>query len=342
MEKQFSEDFDKIFVESNNEFEEVTPISTGSMSLDSSIGLGGVPRRRYTVIAGPDGAGKTTLAFSIAKSALAMGLKVLYVDMENQMDYDYIPELIGEDHIGKDFILAKPGTSDDAFEIIEAAIASDEFGLIVLDSIGALAPKKEKEKEFDAATIALTPRDMSKFLRRNSFNIRVNNIAMVFINQVRADLNSTYIKQYSNPGGYAIKHYASLIINMNAPAKIKMGDEIIGISAKFVIKKNKLAAPFRSGEIPIMFGTGVDYLRDFVQFTSLLGIIKRRGSFYVFEEEKLGQGIVQTMEYLNSHKEVLDKIKSLCYNVSTKYKREIEDLDESTLDNESEEEGDND
>lgn len=313
MQDLYGDDFEKVFINT----EEISePISTGALSLDASIGIGGIPRGRFTVLYGPEGSGKSTIAMSVAREALALGIKTLYIDVENQMYFDYIEQLIGlklQDNVN--FILSKPKDSDSAFIIMEAAIDSGDFGLIILDSIAALSPPEEQEKKFDQASMAIIPRDLSKFFRRNAYKVRDKNIAVLFINQVRDNIGS-YVKSYTMPGGHALLHYASLLIPISKAEEIKAGEEVIGIMTKFTIKKNKVGSPFRTFMLPIIFGKGVDSVRDFVSYAEFLGVIRRGGPYYKFDDLTLGRGMLETMDFLKENKEVLDKIKEMVYNIS--------------------------
>lgn len=324
---EFEETYEKVFVTE----EEYMVFSTGSPSLDISIGIGGIPTRRFTEISGVEGSAKSTFSYSTAKNALdilaPLGKKVLYVDVENQGTIDYIQAIIEPYKVGVDFIIAKPDFSSDAFKICEAGINSNEFGLIILDSIGALAPKEEKEKEFDEGSMTLIPRELSKFLRRNAYAVRDNNIAFLFINQVRDSIGS-YVKSFTTPGGHALKHFSSLIITLSKGQEIKIGEESIGMNTKFTIKKNKMAPPNRSFIVPIIFGKGVDTYRDLVSFAETLGVIQRRGAYYQFNGENLGQGMLNTLATLENTPEMLDKIKGMCYNTIKKQKVEIESEEE--------------
>jgi recombination protein RecA len=323
MEERFGENLDSVFIEYGNKDEVITAISTGSLSLDASIGVGGIPRRRYTVLDGLEGLGKSTVAVSIAKNCIGGGGKVIYIDVENQMTFDYLDLLLGAGHIGKDFILAKPDTSDDAFIIAEMAIKSKEFDLIVLDSVGALAPTEEKEKKFEGDSMAIIPRDIGKFLRRNTYNLRVNNIAFLFINQLR-DAVGSYVKAYTSPGGHALKYFASVMITLNkssAPElQIKVGEDKIGSFVPFIIKKNKVGMPFRAGSIPIIPGIGIDGLRDTIEFCKMLGVIQMGGPYYKFEGENIGKGFENTLENLKNAPELLERIKTKVYSIISKVK----------------------
>jgi recombination protein RecA len=297
--------------------EKLEVIPTGSLSLDVSMGVGGIPRGRFTEIYGPDSAGKTTLALSIARSAIKQGLKVLFVDVENLTDYEAVEGLLGEKLPDDKLYIVHPETAEDAFVIAEKGIDSGEFELIIFDSVGALAPKKVKEDDFADANVAIVPRLLTKFLIRNHYSVRMKKIAFIFINQVR-DTIGAYVSMYSTPGGHAIKHLSSIIVAMNKGQEIKQGDETIGLNIKFVVKKNKLAAPFRGFTIPIIFGKGIDSLRDFVLFSEMLGALSRKGSYYVFEGDNIGQGVVKTMAHLSEHPDMLDRIRALTFSIINK------------------------
>ena len=161
---------------------------------------------------------------------------------------------------------------------------------------------------------------MSAFFRRNSFAIRGNNIALLLVNQVRSNIGFLS-GGYSLPSGNALKHYASLVIMVYKGSEMKYGDQTVGIDVRFVIKKNKLAPPFRSFHVPIIFGKGIDYYRDVIEFASLLGVLTKRGSYVYFGETLLGQGIVKASKYLKEHKDTLDKVVETCYNNVNVYKK---------------------
>lgn len=322
LEDRFEGDLDKVLIGYGNPDEVITAIPTGSTALDASIGIGGIPRRRYTIIEGLEGLGKTTLAVSIAKQAIAMKEKVLYIDVENQMTFDYLDLLLGHGHIGEDFILTKPDTSDDAFVIAEAGIKSKEFALIILDSVGALAPEEEKAKKMEQDSMAIIPRDTARFLRRNSYDLRVNNVAFLFINQLR-DKIGAYVPTYSAPGGHALKYYASVIISLTKGPKdfdIMENEEKVGALVPFSIKKNKVGMPFRSGTIPIISNVGVDSFKDIINFAKDLGVIRSAGPYYKFGDEVIGRGYEGTVEVLRNSPELLDKVKEMVYNIIVKTK----------------------
>ena len=306
---------DTVLVESQDT---VDVISTGSISLDVSIGVGGIPRGKVTELFGSESSGKTTLAMSIVKNALKSGLKSLYIDAENMLDYGLLKDMVGQDFNSEQLVILNPETAEDAFNMIEMGIASGDFALIILDSVGALSPKKEKDDDFEDANVALLARMMTKFLHRNISAIASKNIAMLMLNQVRSKIGA-YMASFETPGGHALKHFTSLRISLSRGQEMKVANETVGIMTKFVIKKNKLSAPFRSFTIPIVFGKGIDEYSDAVDFCSTLGVIKKKGSFYKFDGVTLGQGKLQAGDYLEKNPDTLDKIRESVYNVLNKY-----------------------
>ncbi len=308
-------------VKEDSDFRNNGVISTGSLSLDLALGTGGIPRGNFTEISGPESSGKTTVALAAVKSALDSGLKVLYVDVERAVDYGYIELLFGEFDKSNLAILS-PKTAEDAFMVIEQALEGNLFDMIILDSLGALSPQKELDDDLTDANVALLPRLLTKWLRRNSFTVKQNNVAFVFINQVRDKIGS-YMGGYATPGGHALKHFCTMQIKFTKGGKIqgKTSSDVIGILTKFTIIKNKLAAPFKSATIPIIFGEGVDYYRDVIEFATTIGVLRRAGAYYRLGEQTLGQGMKKSVEYLKENDETLDKIVEMCYNIVTPIQR---------------------
>ena len=304
--------------------EAVDVIPTGSLALDISLGIGGIPKARFSTIWGPESSGKTSIALSIAKQVFLMGEKTLFIDVENCLDYSYATALVGEISTSN-LTIVQPETAEQAFKIAEAGIRSGEFGLIIFDSVGALAPEKVKEGEFADSHVALVARLMGQFIARNAAVLRQNNVAFLFINQVRAKIGRFAFGGFERPGGYALKHETSVEIYLTKAENIKIDNEIQGVLTKFVVKKNKLAPPFRTNYIPLTFGKGIDHTRDIVSFAELLGVITKKGSFYSFEGETIGQGMTKDCLTLENNTEILDKIREMCYNVVLKpEKAEVE------------------
>lgn len=314
-----TEDYTDVLIDrSVNENEKINAISTGALSLDISTGIGGIPVGRFTELYGAESSGKTTLALSIAKQAILSGKRVLYNDPEQGLDLKYASAIIGEDAYDKTkFVLVQPEVLEQALNICEFAIESKSFGLIILDSIAAMIPKKVKEEDLGDSHVAVLARIFGQFLGRNLYSVRTNDIAFLAINQVR-DKFGSFLTTYETPGGHEWKHIASIRIMLSKSGDITLGTDKnkIGIISKFTIKKNKLAPPFKSYDIPIIFGQGVDFYRDLVDFATMLGVLKRKGSYYAFEGEVLDIGVVKTIEIIKSRPEMLDKILELCYTTT--------------------------
>lgn len=312
---------------SNVRGDKVEAMSTGSLSLDASIGIGGFPRGRFTEIYGPEGSGKTTIALSSALREIDNGGKVLYLDAENMLSYHSISQMLSREIDQDKLMLLQPETAEQSFMIIEKAIASGEFTYIIVDSVAALEPQDEKDKEFDEFTMASLSRLLAKFFRRNAAPVKRSNVAVVLLNQVRDKIGS-YTGGYTSTGGHALKHFTSVIVALTKGVDIKQGDEKIGINTKFVLKKNKLGAPFRSYEIPIIFGRGIDFYADTVSFCETLGIIQKNGAHYKFQGQPLGQGRNATAQFLRDNPETLDKITEMLYNILNKDKALSVELDD--------------
>jgi recombination protein RecA len=308
------EEYKDFLVEYNDNGEDVDVIPTGSLALDVSLGIGGIPKARFSTVWGPESSGKTTIALSIAKQVFLKGGKTLFIDVENCLDYRYAVALVGEIS-PENLTIVQPETAEQAFEISEAGIRSGLFDLIIFDSVGALAPTKVKEGDFGDAHVALVARMVGQFIARNASPLRRNNVAFLFVNQVRAKIGR-FAYGFERPGGYALKHETSIEVFLTKAEDIKLSSkEAIGILTKFVVKKNKLAPPFRTNYIPIIFGKGIDEERDVIAFAEMLGVISKKGSFYSFEGETVGQGMAKASDTLKEKPKLLDKIKEMCYNI---------------------------
>jgi len=292
--------------------EKVKSISTGSFALDASIGIGGIPRGRFTEAYGPEGVAKTTLGLCTSKEVLKNGGSVLYIDAEVMLSYGTIESMVGETFDPKRFILIQPDTAEEAFIIVEDLIG--KVDLVVIDTIAALEPLAEKKKDLTDSTVAEISRLLPKFFRRNAPAVKKSDTAFLLLNQVRDKVGS-YTQGYNSPGGHAMKHWASVIIALTKSGDIEVSGEKVGVKSKFVIRKNKLAPPFRSFTIPITFGKGVDYYMDLLEFTEMLGVVQKGGSYYKFEGETIGQGKFAASEYLENNPEVTKRIIEQTYLV---------------------------
>ena len=314
LEDLLSSKYAEILVTENENDGKIKSIKTGSLSLDISTGVGGIPLGRFTEIYGSEGCGKTTLALSICDNAIKDGYKVLYIDPEMGVDFDFVRSVVK--NFNKDnFMLVKPKTLEQSLQFAEAGIDSDEYQVIILDSIGSMAPQKVFDDELTDQNVALLSRLMTIWVQRNAYSVRNKGVAFIGINQVRDKVGS-YFGTYETPGGHAWKHILSLKIQLSKISDIEQDGNKIGINTKFVIKKNKLSSPYRSYMFPIIFGKGVDTVRDIVDFATMLGVIDRSGAYYKYNGDTLGQGMNKTIEYLQSSQETLDKIVEECYNAT--------------------------
>lgn len=299
----------------DNHKKKIEAISTGCLSLDTSIGIGGIPRGMITELSGPEGSGKTTVALNTAKVLAATGSKTLYIDVENLLNTSIMKAVLGEDAKVENITILTPDSAEDAFKMAEWGIESGEFELVVIDSIGAMASEKEKEVDFDKDTMGQLPKLVGRFIKRNTYAFRTNNIAILALNQIRDNVGA-YRGGFKTPGGHQLAHQAAVRISLTKGEDLKRGEEKVGILTKFVIKKNKLAPPFRSFTIPIIFGQGIDYYSDLIDFAKLLGAIGGGGGgYYSFEDETLGRGKAATRERLIQDKSTLDKLVEKVYNI---------------------------
>jgi recombination protein RecA len=288
-------------------------LSTGSLAIDVSTGVGGIPVGRYTEIYGPEAGGKTTLCLSICRNALQLGLPVLYVDVENSVDFPYAKAVLGDLYNPKNILIVQPVTAEDAFDIAETGI-DNNYRCIIFDSVASIAPEEEMDKDYGKQSIGLSPRLTNQFLKKTKAKIRDKEIVFVITNQIRANIGA-YVGGYTTPAGYALKHYTSLRIYLSKGQSIEVDEKPIGNFINFVIKKNKLGIPYRQAETNIIYGKGIDYYRDVLKFSTLLGVIKSRGPYFAFGDTTIGQGVNKTIDFLAENQEVLDKIAETCYNI---------------------------
>lgn len=298
--------------------ENLGSIPTGSLALDVSIGIGGIPKGRFTEIYGPESVGKTTLALSIVKQAILSGHeRVLYIETENNLNPRYVSSILGDLQSDKQ-VFIQPETAETAFDIALAGSKGD-FDLVLFDSVGSLTPEKELKDDFTDQHIGLVPRIVSKFLRNANYNVRTKKIAFVLLNQIRANIGG-YGHSYATPAGYALKHFTSVRVALTKGKAIeesKDGDkQIIGNIVNFTIKKNKVGTPFRSAFTNVIFGEGIDFYRDAINFGTLLGVIESRGSYLSFDGETISSkpGLANAVQALKESPETLDKLVNACYN----------------------------
>mgnify|MGYP005849502991 CR=1 FL=1 len=284
----------------------VESIPTGSLALDIALGVGGIPRGRVTEIYGPEGAGKTTLCLSIIAEAQAMGGIGAFIDMEHALDPRYAGDVIGV-NIG-DLYVSQPDTGEQALEIAEALVRSGAIDVVVIDSVAALVPRAEIEGEMGDAHMGLQARLMSQALRKLSGAIKQSNTAMIFTNQLREKIGVMFGNPETTPGGRALKFYASVRLDIRRIQTIKAGGAVVGGRIRVRVVKNKVAPPFREAEFDLMYDEGISKTGDLIDLGGELGIIEKRGAFFRYGEELIGQGRENAKVYLREHPDVAQVI----------------------------------
>jgi recombination protein RecA len=280
-------------------------ISTGSISLDIALGLGGIPRGRIIEIFGPESTGKTTLALHIIAEAQKLGGIAAYIDVEHALDPVY------SGHLGvniDDMLISQPDTGEQALEICEALVRSGAVDVIVVDSVAALVPRAEIEGEMGDSQVALQARLMSQALRKLAVAIGKSGTAVIFINQLREKVGIVFGNPEVTPGGRALKFYASVRIDLRRVETIKQGEVAVGNRVKARIVKNKVAAPFRTAEFDIMFDHGISREGDLIDLGVEMGLIKKSGAFFSWGDTRLGQGRENAKNFLVQKPEITSEI----------------------------------
>jgi len=290
---------------------DVDVIPTGSISLDTALGVGGVPRGRVIEIYGPESSGKTTLALHILSEAQKQGGVGAFVDAEHALDPDYAKKIgVNVD----DLLISQPDSGEQALQIVETLVRSGEVDVIVVDSVAALVPQAEIAGEMGEFQIGLQARLMSQSCRKLAGIISKTKTVVIFINQTRMKIGVRFGNPETTPGGLALKFYASVRIDLRRIAQIKHGDEIIGNRIKAKIVKNKVAAPFKTTEFDIYYNEGISKSADLLNTGMKLGVIKKAGSWLQYENTKLGQGMEASKNFLKENLEIAEKIRTALLN----------------------------
>jgi recombination protein RecA len=284
----------------------VDVVPTGSIAMDLALGVGGMPRGRIIEIYGAESSGKTTLSLHVIAEAQKKGGTCAFVDAEHAMDPDYAGRIgVNVD----DLLISQPDSGEQALQIVETLVKSENIDVIVVDSVAALTPQREIEGEIGDQHMGLQARLMSQACRKLSSIMAKTNTMVIFLNQTRMKVGMVFGNPETTPGGLALKFYASVRINLARTAQIKSGDEIIGNRVKAKIVKNKVAAPFRTAEFDIYYNEGISKSGDALRAGLLSGLIKQSGSYFTFDGEKIGQGTESAKTYLKEHPEIMAKIK---------------------------------
>jgi len=280
-------------------------ISTGCLSLDVALGVGGVPRGRIVEIYGPESGGKTTLALHIVAEAQKNSGYAAFVDVEHALDPEYAKAL-GVNT--EDLLVSQPDTGEQALEITETLVRSGALDVIVLDSVAALVPKAELDGEMGDSHMGLQARLMSQALRKLTGTVSRSNTCVIFINQIREKIGIMFGNPETTPGGRALKFYSSQRLEIRRITTIKNGTDPVGNRVRVKVVKNKVAPPFKMAEFDIMYGQGISYIGDVLDLAVTGDIVQKMGAWYAYKDEKIGQGRENTKVFLEENHDLLSDI----------------------------------
>jgi len=321
----------------------VEVIPTGALTLDLALGVGGVPRGRIVEIFGPESSGKTTVALHIIAEAQKKGGYAAFIDAEHALDPTYAKNLgVDIDNL----LVSQPDTGEQALEIAEALVRSSAIDVVVIDSVAALVPRAEIEGEMGDAHVGLQARLMSQALRKLSGAISKSRTVAVFINQIREKVGIMFGNPETTPGGRALKFYASVRMEVRKIETLKQGNEVIGSRTKVKVVKNKVAPPFREAEFDIIYGEGISKEGNLLDLGVDLNIIKKSGTWFSFEEHRLGQGKENTRLFLIENPMIAEKIENKIRKtlnekyLKSRHKNEKEKKENSTIEKNNNDLGD--
>ncbi len=284
---------------------QVDVIPTGSLALDIAIGVGGIPRGRITEIYGPESSGKTTICLHVVAQAQKRGGMAAYIDMEHALDPAYAARC-GVNI--EELLISQPDTGEQAFDIAEQLIRSNAIDVVVIDSVAALVPKAEIEGEITDLQPGVQARLMSRALRRLAGVIKQTNTAVIFTNQLRQKIGVMFGNPETTTGGMALKFYASVRLDVRRVNAIKSGGEVIGNLTRVRVTKNKVAPPFRECQFEILYNEGISTLGDLLDVAVGMNLIEKRGTFFLYEGNRIGQGRENAKAFLREHPEVAEAI----------------------------------
>ena len=304
---QIEKQFGKGSVMKLGEFKamEIEAIPTGALSLDMALGIGGVPRGRIIEVFGPESSGKTTLALHVVAEAQKMGGEAAFIDAEHALDPVYAKKLgVDIDNL----IVSQPDTGEQALEICEALVRSQAISIVVIDSVAALVPQAEIDGEMGDSHVGLQARLMSQALRKLSGSINKTNTIAIFINQLREKVGVMFGNPETTPGGRALKFYSTIRLDIRRNEQLKMGDGVVGNKTTIKVVKNKVAPPFKTAVVDIMYGEGVSHEGEVIDLAVEAGIVEKTGAWYSYQGEKLGQGKENVKLLLKDNPELCSEI----------------------------------
>ena len=300
-------------------------VSSGSLLLDQALGVGGFPKGRIIEIFGPESSGKTTIALHAIAEVQKLGGRAAFIDAEHALDPVYARKL-GVDI--DELLLSQPDTGEQALEIVEALVRSEAMSIIVIDSVAALVPQAEIEGEMGDSHVGLQARLMSQALRKLSGIINKTNTICIFINQLREKVGVMFGNPETTPGGRALKFYSTVRLDVRRGEQIKVGGDVLGNKTNIKVVKNKVAPPFKTAEVEIMYGEGISKVGEIIDLASNLGIIDKSGAWFSYKGEKIGQGKENVKLVLKNnpamYKEIEDKVRKSLFSNPDEVKK-IED-----------------
>lgn len=307
----------------DNRAMDIESISTGSLSLDIALGIGGLPTGRVIEVYGPESSGKTTLTLQVIAEAQRKGKTCAFVDAEHALDPVYA-ERLGVNV--EELLVSQPDTGEQALEIADMLVRSSAVDVIIVDSVAALTPKAEIEGEMGDSHVGLQARLMSQALRKLTANIKKSNTMCIFINQIRMKIGVMFGNPETTTGGNALKFYSSVRLDIRRTGALKEGDEVVGNETRVKVVKNKVAPPFKQAEFQIMYGTGISKEGELIDLGVKHKLVEKSGAWYSYKGDKIGQGKANSMKFLSENPDISNEIeKQLRDMLLLKPKEQVEE-----------------